>query len=147
VRRVWPDRLAVRLEEHVALARWGDAGLVNTHGERFDAESDAKLPVFVGPAGSEALVAGRYRRFAELVAPLGDAPERVILTPRYAWQLRLASGLTLELGRDGADPVERRLARFVAAYPVTLGRIARRHEHVDLRYPNGFALRIPDLKG
>ena len=26
VRRVWPDRLEVTLEEHVALARWGDAG-------------------------------------------------------------------------------------------------------------------------
>ncbi len=147
IRRAWPDRLAVRLEEHVALARWGDSGLVNVHGERFAAESAEKLPVFAGPAGTEALVAERFRRFAGLLAPLGDAPERVILTPRHAWQLRLASGLTVELGRDGADGVERRLARFVAAYPATLGRIARRHERVDLRYPNGFALRIPDLKG
>jgi cell division protein FtsQ len=148
VRRVWPDRLEVALEEHVALARWGDSALVNTLGERFAAESDARLPVLAGPAGTEALVAGRYRRFAELVAPLGEAPERVILTARHAWQLRLSGGLALELGRDSAaEPVERRLARFVAAYPQTLARIARRHEYVDLRYPNGFALRVPELKG
>ena len=42
---------------------------------------------------------------------------------------------------------ELRLARFVAAYPATLGRIARPHDYVDLRYPNGFALRMPELRG
>ena len=80
VRRVWPDRLEVALEEHVALARWGDAGLVNTYGERFAATSVEPMPVFAGPAGAEAEVTRRYRRFAELLAPLGEAPERVILT-------------------------------------------------------------------
>ena len=148
VRRIWPDRLEVRIEAHRALARWGDAGLVNTFGERFPGETDARLPEFAGPAGSEADVTRRYRAFAAIVAPLAFDLERVVLTPRYAWQLRLANGLALELGRDAADAaVESRLARFVAAYPATLGKLARRHEHVDLRYPNGFALRVPGLKG
>jgi len=155
LRRIWPDRVEVRLEEHVALARWGDAGLVNVHGERFRGRSrdadEARLPRFAGPAGAEAEVTRRYRRFAELLAPLGETPERVILTPRHAWQLRLASGLQLELGRDGADKVDERLARFVATYPRTLGRLPQQPNgeprHVDLRYPNGFALRVPEWKG
>jgi cell division protein FtsQ len=147
VRRVWPDRIEVRLEEHRALARWGDAGLVNTFGERFAAMSQARLPLFVGPAGTESEVTRRYRVFAGIVAPLGAGIERVVLTPRYSWQLRLANGLALELGRDvAADAAEQRLRRFVAAYALTLGRMARRHEYVDLRYPNGFALRVPELK-
>jgi cell division protein FtsQ len=147
VRRAWPDRLEVRLEEHQAMARWGDAGLVNVHGERFAGQSEDALPMFAGPAGTEGEVARRYRRFVELLAPLGSGLDRVILTPRYAWQLRLDSGLNIELGRDLAnDPAEARLARFVAVYPGTLGRIARRHEYVDLRYTNGFALRVPDLE-
>ena len=41
VHRVWPDRLAVRLEEHKAAALWvtedGVDRLVNSHGEVFDA--------------------------------------------------------------------------------------------------------------
>jgi len=148
VRRVWPDRLEIALEDHVALARWGDAGLVNTYGERFAATSAERLPMFAGPAGAEAEVARRYGRFAELLAPLGEAPERVILTSRHAWRIRLTGGLNLELGRDLAhEPVERRLARFVAAYPQTLARMQRRHEYVDLRYPNGFALRVPEMNG
>jgi len=146
VRRVWPDRIEVSVEEHVALARWGDEALVNTYGERFPGRSQAVLPAFLGPAGTEQEVATRYAHFASLVAPLGTSLERVVLTPRYAWQLRLGSGLNIMLGRD-ADSAELRLARFVASYPETLGSIARRHAYVDLRYPNGFALRMPELRG
>jgi cell division protein FtsQ len=146
VRRVWPDRLEVTLEEHVAFARWGRQGLVNTYGERFNGTTDALLPVFVAPAGTEREMARRYVRFAEAVAPLGAGLERVVLSERRAWQLTLDSGLHIVLGRD-ADGAEARLSRFVEAYAATLGRIARRHEHVDLRYPNGFALRVPELKG
>jgi cell division protein FtsQ len=144
VRRIWPDRLQVSLEEHVALARWGDDALVNTHGERFPGKSSAALPVFLAPAGTEPEVSRRYARFAEILAPLGTSLERVVLTPRFAWQLRLSNGLQLMLGRD-AEQAESRLVRFVETYPSTLGRIARHHGYVDLRYPNGFALRVPEL--
>jgi cell division protein FtsQ len=149
-RRVWPDRIEIRLEEHVAFARWGDGGFVNRFGEPFAAEMDAaaqaSLPLFAGPTGTEAELARRYGRFAELLAPMNAVPQRVVLTARHAWQLRLANGLQLELGRDGAEPVEQRLARFVAAYPASLGLLAHKYEHVDLRYPNGFALRTAGWK-
>jgi cell division protein FtsQ len=148
VRRVWPDGLEVSIEERVALARWGDNALVDSYGERFDGQSSAALPTFIGPPGSEADVTRHYRRFAALLAPLRDPPVRVVLTPRYAWQLRLRSGLRVMLGRDAGElPVEARLARFVAAYPQTLAKLPQRHEYVDLRYPNGFALHAPDMKG
>jgi cell division protein FtsQ len=151
-RRVWPNRIEVRLEEHVAFARWGDAGFVNMQGEPFaagmSAAEQAALPQFTGPNGTEGEVARRYRRFVELLAPLGEKPERVVLTPRHAWQLRLGTGLQLELGRDGAEPVEERLERFVAAYPASIGQLGRtKYERVDLRYPNGFALRVAGWKG
>jgi cell division protein FtsQ len=148
VRRVWPDGLEVSILEHVALANWGADALVDSLGERFAAHSNAALPTFVGPAGTETVVTQRYRGFTALLAPLGDPLERVVLTPRYSWQLRLRSGLSIVLGRDTSElPVDARLARFVAVYPQTLGKIAQRHEYVDLRYPNGFALRVADMKG
>jgi cell division protein FtsQ len=145
LRRVWPDRIEASIEEHVALARWGEDALVNIQGEKFLGKTKEFLPYFSAPAGTEAEVARRYGRFAQLVAPLGTELERVVLTPRLAWQLRLSNGLHLMLGRDG-EQAEARLARFVDTYAATLGRIARRHEVVDLRYPNGFALRLPEIK-
>lgn len=141
VRRVWPSAVEVTVEEHVALARWGDDRLVNTYGEAFSGKTKGALPGFIAPAGTAAEVTRRYRRFSEIVAPLGTTIERVVLSPRHAWQLRLANGQHLMLGRD-ADAAEARLRQFVQVYPKT-----RKHDYVDLRYPNGFAVRAPDGSG
>jgi cell division protein FtsQ len=145
VRRVWPDRLEVGLEEHVALARWNDEGLVNTYGELFSGDA-RELPSFAGPPGTSAEITRRYRRFAQILAPLGSELQRVVLTARFGWQLRLANGLQIMLGRD-ADAGEGRLARFVQAYPAILTPASVHHGYVDLRYPNGFALRLPAASG
>lgn len=147
VRRAWPDRLEIQIEEHVALARWqgGEPRLINTHGEPFLGRSEASLPLFSGPAGSESEVARRYLVFRELLSPLSLEPRQVLLSSRLAWQLRLSNGLTVQLGRDSdKERVEERLAKFVPVYPQTLGKSVRRPDYVDLRYPNGFALRVPE---
>ncbi|MEK7361230.1 MAG: cell division protein FtsQ/DivIB, partial [Pseudomonadota bacterium] len=152
VRRLWPDRIEVAIEEHVALARWNSgtqaSRLVNTYGEVFEGElpDAARLPQFAGPAGSAEEVTRRYGAFRQALAPLDLDPRQVLLSPRYAWQIRLSNGLTLELGRDQLkEPVLERLSRFVAFYAQTLGSLDRRLDYVDLRYPNGFALRVPEI--
>jgi cell division protein FtsQ len=149
LRRRWPDCLEVRIEEQVALARWGqqkrESQLVNAQGELFRGQSDQALPVLAGPAGSEAEVARRYVAFRDALARLDLAPAQVLLTSRLAWQMKLSNGLSLQLGRDSdRDRVEDRLARFVSAYPQTLARTRQRIDYVDLRYPNGFAIRATE---
>ncbi len=149
VRRLWPDRVEVRVEEHLPLARWGDASqgqLVNVHGEVFTAALDGQLPVLHGPPGSAAEVTGRYATLREQFAALQLEPVQVLLSRRHAWQLRLSNGLILQLGRDSdKDPLAQRVGHFIEAYPRTLAKLNRRLEYVDLRYPNGFALRVPEL--
>ena len=142
VRRVWPDRLEATLEEHVALARWGEGALVNTYGERFVGGSKEALPRFSGPRGTESEVTRRYVRFSQIVTPLGASVEEMTLTPRLAWQLKLSNGVRLALGRD-ADAAEGRLERFVQS----AAKGVARYDYVDLRYPNGFALRTQDGRG
>jgi cell division protein FtsQ len=143
VRREWPARLDVVLEEHLPLARWGTEALVNTQGEVFHAAYDGELPVFVGPEGSAREIAIQYRYFKRSLATIGQAPVQVQVNARRAWQLRLRDGLTLELGRED---IEARLARFVALHDRTIGRLDRRIDYVDLRYANGFAVRVPELR-
>jgi len=148
LRRIWPDALEVSVEEQVALARWGQgrkAQLVNAQGELFRGQSEEPLPVLAGPAGTEGEVARRFIEFRDLLAPLGLEPRQVLLSPRLAWQLRLSNGLTIQLGRDSdKDRVEDRLARFVSVFPQTLADLRQRVDYVDLRYPNGFAVRITE---
>jgi len=142
LRRTWPDRLEVTLEEHVPLARWADSGLVNSHGEVFNAAYDGHLPVFVGPPESAKEMAIQYQYFRRSLAAIGKSPQQLQVTPRRAWQVKLDDGMTLELGRE---EVEARLGRFIASYQRALAPLARKVDVVDLRYANGFAVRIPDL--
>ena len=144
LRRRWPARLEVNVVEHVPLARWGNVALVNTHGEVFEAAYDGKLPTFSGPQGTSKEIAIQYDFFRRQLATIGSEPVTVQLTPRRAWQVRLQNGPTIELGRDD---IEIRLARYLQVHERTVGALKRRIDYVDLRYADGFAVRIPELKG
>jgi cell division protein FtsQ len=149
LRRQWPRRLEIEVEEHAPFARWNDVGLVDTRGEVFVATYARELPEFNGPDGQAALMAARYREWTALLAPLALRLTGLNLSARGGWQLRAedAGGpLTLDVGRDDVDG---RLARFLAVYPRTVGVLARagtRVDRVDLRYRNGFAARMPGFR-
>jgi cell division protein FtsQ len=143
IRRKWPDKLEVSLEEHVALARWGTMALVNTHGELFDGATDQELPVFVGPAENTVEMAQYYAQFQQMLKPTGLAINQLVLTPRRAWELRFNNGLVAELGRE---KVSERLQRFAGVYGRTLERLGGTVSYVDLRYSNGFAVRMQGFR-
>ena len=78
--------------------------------------------------------------------PLGKWPRALNISPRLAVQLRLDDGMVIELGRQQTKaPVRERLKRFVEYYPSVLAAAKQRPSVVDMRYPNGFALRLNAL--
>jgi cell division protein FtsQ len=150
VRRRWPARVEISIEEHQPAARWGEgsAQLVNTHGEVFAAplSYEMHLPLLTGPTGTSAELLGRYAEFVQLLKPIGRRPEQVILSPRLAWLLKLEDGMQVELGREQAKaPIGERLQRFVEHYTSVSDTRRQRPLAVDMRYPNGFALRFTPL--
>ena len=101
------------------------------------------LPLLTGPAGTSAELLGRYSDFVQVLKPTGRRPEQVVLSPRLAWLLKLEDGMQIELGREQAKaPISVRLQRFVEHYPVVTDTRRARPVAVDMRYPNGFALRF-----
>ncbi len=155
LRRVWPARLEVKIEEHRPVARWGEdrEELVNTFGEVFAATAPAEelsgLPLLHGPQGTAPEVLKRYAEFVGNFRALGQQPVQVTLSPRLAWQLKLDNGMLVEMGREQQkSPVGVRLQRFIEVYPELVAKRAVRPAVVDLRYPNGFAMRVAgDGKG
>lgn len=146
VRRQWPDRIEISIEEHKALARWGDRQLVSVLGEVFSAHTKAELPRLAGPLGTERDVTQRYYRVRELAKIVQTEPVEITLSARYAWHVRFANGLTVDLGREQSRAsLESRLERFFVMQASTSESIGRRVTHADLRYPNGFAVRVPGL--
>ncbi len=148
VRRVWPGFIEVELEEHQAVARWGGADntpsrMVNTHGELFDAEHDASLPLLVGPDEHAGTMLARFAEWTRTLSPLQRHIQKLAMTRREAWQLLLDDGSRIELGReDEKHPLTSRLKRYVTTQPAAQREGASRIFYADLRYPNGYAIRM-----
>lgn len=152
VRRAWPNGLVVTVEEHQPLGTWGEDGrLLSAAGDIFtanlaEAEEDGELPAFSGPLGSEREVVMRYRDFENWFATVKLRPQKVSLSGRYAWSVKLSNGMTVELGREQSkETLKARVDRLVSVYPQLLARLQDRIESVDMRYPNGLALRAQGL--
>jgi len=153
VRRVWPDRLQITLQEHRALGNWGDGRLLSDRGELFvanvaEAEIFGPLPSFSGPDAEARTIAANYYDFSARVAPLSLAIDSIDVSDRRSWTLH-ASGpgiasTALELGReDPPGTLQRRLGDIVAAYPMVAARVGGPPARIDARYSNGIAASPP----
>ncbi|WP_038493292.1 cell division protein FtsQ/DivIB [Collimonas arenae] len=154
VRREWPNTLIVTVEEHQPLATWDDDGrLLSVRGDLFtanldEAEEDGALLRLSGPDGSEKDVVARLADFRQWFAPLKLNPVEVALSSRYAWTIKLDNGMMVELGREqNKTTLKDRVTRLVQIYPQLLSRLQNRIEGVDMRYPNGLALKASGLSG
>jgi cell division protein FtsQ len=140
VTRVWPDAIRVVVNEEVAAARWNDTGLLNARGELFIRNAryvPPELPLLEGPEGSESQVAQLYIDAQGRLLESGLRLTGVRLDDRGAWDLELADGLQVRLGRQD---VKDRLERFIRlASPMVAKRVAEIN-YVDMRYTNGFSV-------
>jgi cell division protein FtsQ len=150
LRRVWPDRLAVRLDEHRPVAVWqGEQGtprLVNDRGEVFEANlgdvEDDALPEFSGPEGSAPQMLSLYRRLAPLFAAYKMEPVSLQLSGRGSWSAELDTGATVTLGRGTEDELAARSERFLRTVAQVTQRFQRDLEYADLRHADGYAVRL-----
>jgi cell division protein FtsQ len=150
VRREWPNKLIVSVDEYEVLGIWGeqDDRLLSVDGYLFtanldEAEAEGRLPKLAGPDDSAREVAERLIDLRVWLAPVKLAPRALTLSKRYAWTARLDNGVTLKLGRvHDREALKRRVDRFVLAYPRLASQLAGRIESVDMRYPNGLAYRM-----
>lgn len=150
LRRVWPDRLAVRLSEHHPMALWqgegGNEQLVNEYGEVFSANlgdvEDEDLPLFIGPEGTSAQMLALYQRLQPMFAPLQHQVVSLQLSGRGSWLAELDNGATLQLGRGSEGELVARTDRFVRSVGQVSAKYQRELAYADLRHTDGYAVRL-----
>jgi cell division protein FtsQ len=154
VKRVWPNRLAVRLEEHRPAAVWGGGDsatdkLVNTYGEVFEANigdvEDDSLPTLSGPDGSSVHMLAMLNRLKPQFDRLDARVAGLSLSGRGSWRAELDTGAEVELGRGSDDEVLARTDRFLATLTQVTARYQRPLEYADLRHRDGYAVRLKGI--
>lgn len=152
VKRSFPNHLKVALQEHQAVAYWGvegDAMLVNSYGEVFEANSgeieQEDLPRLSGPDGQALAVWEMYETLQPAYASMDMVLEQLELTARGGWRAKFDSGAEVELGRGSNDEVLARSRRFLKTVTQVTARYERTPdalETADLRYEEGYAIRL-----
>lgn len=147
VEKTWPDTVRLHVTEYVPVAHWTDGRLIATNGDTFrvpGAEDIQGLPWLEGPEGTVTEVIETWLAFSDLLLPTGQEIERIRLDRRGAWDLELAGGTAVAIGREDAMPRLRRMTESWAALR-GLGDVLPRR--IDLRYANGFAIEWPEPAG
>lgn len=152
VRREFPNRLKVILQEHQAVGYWGtesDSTLVNSFGEVFEANVDEveqdELPRLDGPQGQSAQALAMYRALQPLFERVDLSIEELDLTGRGSWRAKLDTGAQIELGRGTEEEVVARTQRFLGTMTQVTSRYGRTVtslESADLRHQEGYAIRL-----
>ncbi|MDF1795141.1 MAG: cell division protein FtsQ/DivIB [Coxiellaceae bacterium] len=141
VRRIWPNTLQININEYQAVAVWNGQHLVSASDVIFSPAATSfpdNLPQLSGPKDTFAVVMNEFRLIQQQLSTLNMTVQKLSLTDRQAWHLQLSNNVVVMLGRDD---VNQRLARFVKAYPQLMADHPAVIQLVDLRYPNGFAVK------
>ncbi|MBF0470056.1 MAG: cell division protein FtsQ/DivIB, partial [Gammaproteobacteria bacterium] len=152
VRRGWPDRLLLRIEEQEEVAAWEEDALLNSDGDLFypkqPEQFTADLIRLHGPRGTEKRVLQTWLSVRSYFQLLSLKVNRLTLNSRRAWLVELENGLRLNLGREETTG---RVDRFARVYRKFVAPIVPRVAALDLRYTNGYAVswregQRPELK-
>lgn len=158
VRRVWPGRLMVTVEEHEPAARFNDDMLVSKSMELFKPaqldkdnpdyyqwrRSFSDLPRLAGAQGRHESVLDAFRNYELALKPFNVKVKALLEDQRRSQTLELANDITVNIGYESH---ELRLQRFIDVYERLVVPLEGQPARFDMRYSNGFALSKGGLIG
>jgi cell division protein FtsQ len=104
-----------------------------------------RLPIFKGPEAQAQTVLEMYKFLKPRMDKMDMSLSKLELSQRGSWSAQLESGATLELGHGTQQEIGDRLQLFfktVTQIASRYGRTASSLLSADLRYENGYALRL-----
>ncbi|CAG9297965.1 cell division protein FtsQ/DivIB [Celerinatantimonas diazotrophica] len=137
VRKQWPNKLRVYLQEQQPEAVWNNKELLNPEGQIFKAPvSDVHKPLvhLNGPDDFADEILNAWKNMQKLVGAKHLSIQSVTLNARRSWSLTLTNGIQLRLGQR--DRIKR-LQRFISLYDQLH---PEKMAYADLRYNNGLAV-------
>ncbi len=140
VEKTWPDRLVIKLSVREAVAKWNKNAYLLDNGVVYHAKAPltaAVLPELNSLEENGPVLLELYYAFKADLNTVALSIQDLNETSGREYVVFLNNGIVLNLGEKD---LQRRLHRFVKAYPVELADKVNRIAYVDLRYENGMAV-------
>ena len=141
IRQIWPSELEISVVEQEPLAQWNGTQLISKLGTLFNPPITIipkDLPQLQGPNDSKKIILARFEQFNQLLEPLRIKITALKVDNRGAWFLVLNNHIQVYLGREDTD---QRFKKLVCCYQKIIGDRSDQVDYIDLRYPNGLAVR------
>lgn len=141
VRRIWPDRIAIKIKEQVAVARWNDNYLLNYDGEIFAPDIGtfpSQLPSLYGSDSDAGDVLRSYFAINKLLKKSKYDISSMKVDRHNSFSLILDDGVRIFVGHKDILP---RLKMFVKMYPQIMENSNKQIDSLDLRYNDGISVR------
>jgi cell division protein FtsQ len=140
VERIWPDTIDIQVHEKKAYARWGKKSLITERGDIFtpkNIEQFQDMSVIEGPMQQQKKVLEVMKGIKTVLADQSMELAEFNISERWAWKIKLKSGLQILMGRN--EPLKK-LQRFLKTVPILGQDRIDEMDVVDLRYLNGYAV-------
>jgi cell division protein FtsQ len=149
VRRRWPGKLVIRVSQAAPFAYYNEGGWINADGEVLALPgdfTDTGLPRLFGPPERAPEVAAHYRELIGVIESVdGIKLKSVTLTARGSWEMAIVDSdaasqrlINVTIGRESQlERVERLAGALRGGLAARLDTV----DTIDLRYPNGLAVR------
>ncbi len=141
VQRIWPDGVKLRLYEQKPVVRWQTDSLLNVRGEVFKPLNIGEfkfLPVLYGPAEQRQQLLEIMYGLSVSLMDQGIHLSEFRVSNRQSWLLTMDNGMVVQLGRF--EPLNK-LTLLLKAFVVSGHELVNKMAYVDMRYPNGYAVR------
>ncbi|HEY8218654.1 MAG TPA: cell division protein FtsQ/DivIB [Methylobacter sp.] len=140
VKRVWPDAIDIKIHEKKPYVRWGQHSLVTARGEIItpkNIDQFKHLPILQGPDQQQLKTLEIMKGVNTALADQSMKMAEFTINDRWAWKIKLTTGLEILLGRNEQL---KKLQRFLKTLEVLEQEQVEKIAIVDLRYPNGYAV-------
>jgi cell division protein FtsQ len=138
VKKIWPDTLLVKFKEDIPVAVWNQKTLLNPQGEELILSQNfdqKRLPKLFGPKKETEQVMRQFQRFQSRLLSADAAIVSLTMNTVGSWQVELANGWMIHLGRQQLEQRLERLIELLKILPQEKVAV------VDLRYGKGAAIK------
>lgn len=140
IKRQWPYKLVIEIEEQMPIFRWNQDYLLNKYAQPFPIhgnESFEDRPLLKGEYGREQVLAQLYKEYNHEFGALGITIKSLEEDARYDKVMHLSNGVIINMGRDNVElQMQRCLKMFALLSDEERAAIAT----IDLRHSHGLAI-------